>query len=671
VARDPERLARFQREARTVAALNDPNIITLFSVEEAEGVHFLTMELVEGQPLDRIIPAGGLALERMVEIAAALAEALAAAHEKGILHRDLKPANVMVTNEGRVKVLDFGLAKDARAESSSGVTLTSAGHTQAGMVMGTPAYMSPEQLSGRTLDHRTDIFSMGVVLHEMATGRRPFEGSSSAELMSAILRDTPPDVSELRTDLPADLARVIRRCLEKDPRHRVQTAREVGKELRELRQSAAMTPAKTPLPASRPSVKRDSAAARAEEGFWVAVLPFKYSDSNADLTAVAEGLTEDIVTGLCRFSYLKVISRSLTARYTHESVDLRDTARELGARYVMEGSLRQAGTKIRIAAQLVDASSGASLWAETYDRVFRPETVFELADDVVPRIVSTVADTQGILPHSMTEALRNRDPETFTPYEALLRSFGHHQRLTPAEHAVARSALERAVQQPPERGDCWAMLSWLYREEYTHGFNLQPDPLGRALAAARRAIDAAPSNHLAHAALASALFFRHEMGAFRASAERSLALNSMDGLTHAYLGFQIAYSGDWERGCALAERAMQLNPHHPGWYWFPLILNAYRQRDYERARDLALKVNMPGFWRTQLMLAVSNAQLGELEAARNAVRELLAIRPDFPVIGHDELKKWWDAELIEHLLEGLRKAGLELRGEQKGAVSVP
>lgn len=336
----------------------------------------------------------------------------------------------------------------------------------------------------------------------------------------------------------------------------------------------------------------------------------------------------------------------------------------------MEGSLRQAGMRVRIAAQLVDASSAASLWAETYDRAFRPDAVFELADDVVPRIVSTVADTQGILPHSMTEALRSRDPETFTPYEALLRSFGHHQRLNAAEHAVARAALERAVQQPPGRGDCWAMLSWLYREEYTHGFNLQPDPLGRALAAARRAVDAAPSNHLAHAALASALFFRREFGAFRAAAERSLALNSMDGLTGAYLGFQLAYSGDWERGCALAERAIQLNPNHPGWYWFPLILNAYRQRDYQRALDLALKVNMPGFWRTQFMLAVSNAQLGELDAARNAVRELLAIRPDFPAVGRDELKKWWDAELIEHLIEGLRKAGLEINSEQKGTVTV-
>jgi len=202
MASDAERLARFQREARAVAALNHPNVVTLHSVEEYDGVHFLTMELVEGQTLDHLISATGLPLERIVEIASALAEALAAAHEKGILHRDLKPANVMVTNEGRVKVLDFGLAKDVRGESANDPTLTSAGQTLAGVVMGTPAYMSPEQVSGRALDHRTDIFSLGVVLHEMATGRRPFEGRSSPELMSAILRDTPPYVSEVRADLP-------------------------------------------------------------------------------------------------------------------------------------------------------------------------------------------------------------------------------------------------------------------------------------------------------------------------------------------------------------------------------------------------------------------------------------------------------------------------------------
>src|SRR5271157_4833934 len=171
VARDPERLARFQREARAVAALNHPHIVTIFSVEETDGVHFLTMELVEGQSLDRLISSSGLPVEQIVEIASALADALAAAHEKGIVHRDLKPANVMVSNEGRVKVLDFGLAKDVRGANLGDATLTSASQTQVGVVMGTPAYMSPEQTSGRPLDHRTDIFSMGVVLHEKMSVR--------------------------------------------------------------------------------------------------------------------------------------------------------------------------------------------------------------------------------------------------------------------------------------------------------------------------------------------------------------------------------------------------------------------------------------------------------------------------------------------------------------------
>jgi serine/threonine protein kinase len=661
MARDPERLARFQREARTVAALNHPNIVTIYSVEEAEGVHFLTMELVEGRSLKRCITEGGMPVEQIVEIARALGEALAATHEKGIMHRDLKPANVMVTRDGRVKVLDFGLAKELRADDPEGATLTSDVHTQEGIVMGTPAYMSPEQITGRTLDHRTDIFSLGVLLHEMATGRRPFEGASSADVASAILRDIPPLVTEVRPELPNDLARIIRRCLEKDPRHRVQTARDVSNEFRDLARGVPRNNAgyhATPHSGSSAA----SAAIRAEEGFWVAVLPFKHKGANAGLDALAEGITEEIITGLSRFSYLRVIARSSTEKFSKESGDVRTIGKELGARYLMEGSLRQASSRLRIGVQLVDTVSGAHLWAETYERSFSPDIVFELQDDVVPRVVSTVADMQGVLPRNMTEALRNHDPEKLTPYEALLRSFGHHQRLTATEHAVARAVLERAVQQPPDRGDCWAMLSWLYREEYTHGFNPRPDPLGRALTAARRAVDAAPTNHLAHAALAAALFFHRELGAFRVAAERSLALNSMDGLTGAYLGFQIAYSGDWERGCALAERAIQLNPNSPGWYWFPLILNAYRQGDYQRARDLVLKVNLPGFWRTQFMLAVCNGQLGELDAARNAVHELLKIRPDFLVVWREELCKWWDAELVEHLINGLRKAGLEIAG---------
>ena len=665
-ASDPERLARFQREARAVAALNHPNVVTLYSVEESDGVHFLTMELIEGQPLDRLIPEHGLPAGQIVEIASALAEALAAAHEKSIVHRDLKPSNVMVTEEGRVKVLDFGLAKDVRADKSNDATMTSSGHTQAGMVMGTPAYMSPEQVSGRALDHRTDIFSLGVVLHEMSTGKRPFRGDSSAELISAILRDDPPPITDVRTDLPSDLARIIRRCLEKEPRHRVQTARDVSNEFRDLaRMSSRATRSIVSGLVTRDSTASGSGSARADEGFWVAVLPFKYAGSNADIAALAEGLTEEIVTGLSRFSYLRVIARSSTSLFASESGDVRAIGKQLGARYVMEGSLRQAGTKLRLAVQLVDASSGAHLWAETYERAFSPEAVFELQDELVPRIVSTVAETHGVLPHSMSETLRGKDPAQLTPYEALLRGFAYFQRVNAEEHAAVITALERSVQQAPGNADCWAMFSMLNREAYTHGFNVQPDSLERAVAAGRRAVELAPSNHLAHHALGSALFFRRETHAFRSAAQRAISLNPMDGFTICYMGFLTAYSGDWEHGCEMVERARSLNPHHPGWYWFPPCFRAYREHDYRGALEFALKVNMPGFWRDSLALAATYGQLSELEPARNKIRELLAVRPEFATTAREECAKWWEPEMVEHLLEGLRKAGLEVDSTQQ------
>jgi TolB-like protein/cytochrome c-type biogenesis protein CcmH/NrfG len=658
MAQDAERLGRFRREAKVLAQLDHPNIVTIHSVEESGGVHFLTMQLVEGLPLDRLISESGLPVEQIIEIAEALADALAAAHEKGIVHRDLKPANVMVTSDGRVKVLDFGLAKDVRGSNLGDDTLTSASQTQVGVVMGTPAYMSPEQTSGRPLDHRTDIFSLGVLLHEMSTGKRPFEGTSSAELVSAILRDTPPAVTDMRPDLPSDLARIIRRCLEKDPRHRVQTARDVSNEFRDLARIAShLTPVSTS--AARAAVA-DSGAARADEGFWVALLPFKYSGRNADLMALAEGLSEEVITGLSRFSYLRVIARSSTARYAGQSVDVRSAGKELNARYVMEGTLRQGGSRLRFAVQLVDTVSGAHLWAENYERAFSPEVVFELQDDLVPRIVSTVADMNGVLPQSMSEGLRSRPAEQLSPYEAVLRSFAYCSAARPEELAAARSGLEAAVRKAPSYSDAWAMLSFLCGQDYVHGYGLQANALEIAASAAQRAVALGPANHLAYFSLASVLWYQKDYDSFRDAAERAVALNPMDGNSVAFLGELLIYAGSAERGMQLAEKAKQLNPNHPGWYWYADFYHAFSQGDYRAALAFAQKVKMRGNPLAPMMIAAAYGQLGDTEGGAKAVADLLKFRPELPAIMRKQVAKVWNPEYGDRFLEGLRKAGIEI-----------
>jgi TolB-like protein len=406
--------------------------------------------------------------------------------------------------------------------------------------------------------------------------------------------------------------------------------------------------------------QRNSSGTRAEDGFWIAVLPLISSDADKDLGSRATALVEEIVTGLSRFSYLRVISPSNTSEHADRSVDVRAVGKELGARYVLEGSLRLAGPMARLSVRLVDCGSGAHLWAETYDRPFNDQAAFALMDDVVPQIVSTIADTHGVLPRSMSESLRIRDSSRLSPYEAVLRSFAHFQRVSAEEHAPARAALERAVRKDPSYSDAWAMLSLIYKEEFTHKFNLLPDPLGRALTAAQRAVEIAPSNHLAFHALASVEFFRKNLDAFQIATARAVALNPMDGFTHAYLGFLTAYAGDWERGGAFSAKARSLNPHHPGWYWFVPCFDAYRRGDYKASMGFARKVNMPGFWRTQLAIATSAGQLGDMVVARQSLQTLLTQRPDIAEVPREELAIWWQPEMVEHLIAGLHKAGLPL-----------
>ncbi len=666
MAQDPERLARFRREAKTLAQLDHPNIVTIYTVEECDSVHVLTMQLVEGQPLDRLIPASGLPVEQIVEIASALGDALAAAHEKGIVHRDLKPANVMVSNEGRVKVLDFGLAKDVRTANVGDATLTSS-QTQVGVVMGTPAYMSPEQTSGRPLDHRTDIFSLGVVLHEMATGQRPFNGESSAELVSSILRDTPPSVTDVRPDLPSDLARIIRRCLEKDPRHRVQTARDVSNEFRDLARQTSQkaVPAKTST--SRVAAVKDSGAARADEGFWVAVLPFRAASGDADLEALADGLTEAVTTGLSRFPYLQVIANNSAMAYKGRAADIRTVGRELGARYVIEGSIRKGGRAIRVTAQLMDAMSGTQLWAEAYDREIADREgneagTFQIQDDLTDHIVTTVADGYGVLVRSMAAPTRDRKVEELSASELVLRYYAFMQQINPQEHAVLRAGLERALEREPNHATAWACLSNLYQLEYFDRFNPLEKPLERAREAAWRAVKIDPACQMGWKELAAVYFFSRDFTAFRETAERAMSLNSRDSTTLAFMALMIAFSGDWERGMALAQRAIELNRHHPGWYHNIFFHHHYRKGEYESALQAAKKINMPEFHWMHLMTAAACGMLGRHEEARAAIESLRKYNPTFLDLANvREDIEMWDPhkEEVEQLLQGLQKAGMK------------
>ena len=649
-----DRLERFRREAKALATLDHPSIVTVFSVEEAEGVHFLTMQLVEGEPLDRLIPEGGLPVDRILEIATGLAEALAAAHEKGIVHRDLKPGNVMVAADGRVKVLDFGLAKIAASQPDEPLDseMATALHTREGVVMGTVPYMSPEQISGRAVDHRTDIFSLGVMLYEMATGRRPFAGASSVELLSSILKDTPPPLSETKPRLPARLDLIVGRCLEKAPGNRLQRASDLHGELRALRREIDSGRAASPATGSRPA----SSPGRAESP-WIVVLPFKTQGSDPELAAFADGLGGDITAGLARFSHLAVISRQSAVPYAERSLDVRAIGRELGARYALEGAVRQAGSAVRVSVQLVDAATGTHMWAEAYDRDLAGAGIFKVQDDITDRVVATVADPYGVLVRSMALVVRDRPAEELSAQELALRCSAYFHQIRPDEHARMRAALERKLEREPTHAESWAYLSRLYFHEHEFRLNPRPGSVERALEAARRAVDADPACQASWEALAEASYFARDLGAFRHAADRAMALNPRNTSALAFMGVLISHGGEWDRGVEIAQRAMELNPHHAGWYHFPRFFDHYRKREFDQALETTKRLNMPeDFW-THAVTAAACGRLGRKEEARAALKALRNLMPGYRDELAPALGLWIpDTDVVAQVIEGVAQA---------------
>ncbi|UCF35715.1 MAG: protein kinase [Acidobacteriota bacterium] len=658
IASNPDGFERFRREAKLLAALDHPSIVGVYSVEEGDGVHFLTMQFVEGQSLDQFIPEGGLPLDEILKISTALADALAAAHEKGVVHRDLKPANIMVTPAGQVKVLDFGLAKIVSGQEPSGNTiLTTVAQTREGMVMGTVPYMSPEQVSGRSLDHRTDIFSLGVVLYEMACGKRPFEERSVAELISAILRDEPSAVTEVRSDLPPVMEDIIRRCMEKEADQRFQTAAEISDGIRSLT-------------AGRQVASQTLSSRRTPRGgeMWIAVLPFESFGVDPELELLSDGLVQDITAALSQFSYLSVIARDLTQRFKGESVDVRKVREEINASYVIRGGLRRSGNVIRVNVQLIDAQNGKNLWAETYNRDLNDTDIFAVQDDITDRVAATVADNFGVLVRSMVASLEGKPDGELSATEYVLRWFGYEaKRLTPKEHAVIRATLESGVSRMPQNAEVWGCLSFVHFHECAFGFNATPDSFERVLATAQRAVELNRASQIAHEALAWAHFVRQDLGAIPAAVERAVSLNPRNSHVLAVAGLILVHTREFERGAAIARRAIELNPHHAGWFHFPLIWDHFSRGEYEKVLERAKRVNMPGFFWTPLVIAVVCAELGREQEAAAALAELRSIDPEFGAHARRLIEPWnYASGFIEPLLEGLRKAGLDV-SESNGA----
>jgi adenylate cyclase len=652
MAGDPARLERFTREARAIAALNHPHIVTIYSTEEADGLRFITMELVEGQALDALIPADGLSLARFLELALPLADALTAAHLRQITHRDLKPANVMVTNDGRVKVLDFGLARVGGGAHVAQQTIeaTRPVLTSEGTIVGTMPYMSPEQVEGKALDHRTDLFSLGVMFHEMLTGSRPFSGESSPMLMSSILRDTPASASTVRSEVPEPLGRLILRCLEKRPDDRVQTARDVYNELKHVQKQLESGPRRL-----------DSGAARAVigESLWVAVLPFTTRGTDAEASTLADGLTEDITAGLTRFASLSVVAPQSAWSFKGSALDVRQIAERLGARYLIGGSVRKSPSGVRITAHLTDATTGAQLWTETYDFGRDERDIYEIQDDVTDRVVATVADNTGVLARSMVQAVRGIPLDQLSARQLVYRCWGAQLQPTQSQHEEVRAALESCFCRQPDEAELWAQLAQAYVFEHSLWFNPLPEPLVRARRAARRAIEIDPSNQEGWLALGLACFHSHDEAGLLEAVDRVLRLNPRASNAVAWMGCILTHSGEYERGCQITGRAMALNASHAGWYHFAFFNRHFARGEFDEALKAAQRVNIAGFHWMHLAIAAAAGHLGLVSEGRAAVEALIAVAPPLADAANlrELVTRWyWNEDVIERLLDGVGRA---------------
>jgi eukaryotic-like serine/threonine-protein kinase len=567
---------RFEREARAASALNHPHIAHVYDVGVDEGTHFIAMEYVEGENLRELLSRGPLGVERIVDLGRQMASALEEAHSRGIVHRDIKSANAVVSPGGQVKLLDFGLARktlestatlDSRAETEA--------RTQAGLVVGTVPYMSPEQALGKEVDHRTDLFSLGVVLYELAVGRLPFKGETATQTIDQICHAAPESLSKSRSDVPAELERIVRKCLEKDRDRRYSTARDLLVDLRNLqrdRESGATTPAAREARKGGP--RRLLAAAvfmvavvavaagvlhsRASRGAAigsVAVLPFENATGDPANDVLGDGISESLINKLSTIPGLRVISRRSAFAFKGQKLGPAEIGRKLGVDALVLGSLAQRGGSLAISAELVSVRDDTQLWGEKYARS---------ADDVLRvegEIAATIARTlRRQLSGEETKRLARAATDDPEAYRLYLRG---RDFLVGTQQEMDKSVdfFQQAVAKAPEYALAHAGLAEAYSRQAFLRASGREEPLGKARAAVSRALELDPDLAEAHTALGLVRFyFEWDWAGAETELRRALELNPGSRAAHEELGWFLTALGRLDEGLASSREAARLDP---------------------------------------------------------------------------------------------------------------